>query len=62
MLSLLVSPTEVGGISFFVILVLSVAFADIGGYFGGRIFGGPKVLEKLAPVKLGPEYSLAGRW
>ena len=51
LLSLLVSPTEVGGISFFVILVLSVAFADIGGYFGGRIFGGPKVLEKISPSK-----------
>ena len=51
LLSLLVSPTEVGGISFFVILVLSVAFADIGGYFGGRIIGGPKVLEKISPSK-----------
>ena len=51
LLSLLVSPTEVGGISFFVILVLSVAFADIGGYFGGRIFGGKKVLEKISPSK-----------
>ena len=28
LLSLLISPTEVGGISFFVILVLSVAFAE----------------------------------
>ena len=51
LLSLLVSPTEVGGTSFFVILVLSVAFADIGGYFGGRIIGGPKVFEKISPSK-----------
>ena len=51
LLSLIVSPTEVGGISFFVILVLAVAFADIGGYFGGRIIGGPKVLEKISPSK-----------
>ena len=51
LLSLLVSITEVGGISFFVILVLAVAFADIGGYFGGRIIGGPKVLEKISPSK-----------
>ena len=51
LLSLLVSPTEVGGTSFFVILVLSVAFADIGGYFGGRIIGGPKVFGKISPSK-----------
>ena len=51
LLSLIVSPTEVGGVSFFVILVLAVAFADIGGYFGGRIIGGPKVLEKISPSK-----------
>jgi len=46
-----VSQTELGGQSFFVILVLIVAFADIGGYFGGRIIGGPKVFEKISPNK-----------
>ena len=51
LLNLLVSSTEVGGESFFVILVLVVAFADIGGYFGGRIIGGPKVFEKISPNK-----------
>ncbi|MDC3075772.1 phosphatidate cytidylyltransferase [Paracoccaceae bacterium] len=51
LLSLLVSPTEVGGVSFFVAFVLAVAVADIGGYFGGRIIGGPKVLEKVSPGK-----------
>ena len=51
LLSLLVSRTEIGGVSFFVVLVLAVAVADIGGYFGGRIIGGPKVLEKVSPGK-----------
>ena len=51
LLSLLVSPTEIGGVSFFVVFVLAVAVADIGGYFGGRIIGGPKVLEKVSPGK-----------
>ncbi len=51
LLNLLVSPTEIGGESFFVVLVLIVAFADIGGYFGGRIIGGPKVFEKISPNK-----------
>ena len=51
LLSLLASPTEVGGVSFFVVFVLAVAVADIGGYFGGRIIGGPKVLEKVSPGK-----------
>ena len=45
------SSTEIGGESFFVVLVLVVAFADIGGYFGGRIIGGPKVFEKISPNK-----------
>ena len=51
LISLLVSPTEIGGESFFVVLVLAVAFTDIGGYFGGRIIGGPKVLKKVSPSK-----------
>ncbi len=51
LLSLISSQTEVGGISFFIILVLAVALTDIGGYFGGRIIGGPKVLEKVSPSK-----------
>ena len=51
LLSLLVSPTEIGGVSFFVVFVLAVAVTDIGGYFGGRIIGGPKVLEKVSPGK-----------
>ena len=51
LLSLLVSPTAIGGVSFFVIFVLAVAVTDIGGYFGGRIIGGPKVLEKVSPGK-----------
>ena len=50
-LNLLVSPTEVGGTSFFIVFVLAVACADIGGYFGGRLFGGPKVLEHVSPGK-----------
>ena len=51
LLNLLVSSTEVGGESFFVVLVLVVALADIGGYFGGHIIGGPKVFEKISPNK-----------
>ncbi len=51
LLNLIVSSTEVGGEIFFVVLVLAVAFADIGGYFGGRIIGGPKVFEKISPNK-----------
>ena len=51
LLSLIASQTEVGGISFFIVLVLAVALTDIGGYFGGRIIGGPKVLEKVSPSK-----------
>ena len=51
LLNLLVSSTEIGGESFFVVLVLVVAFADIGGYLGGRIIGGPKVFEKISPNK-----------
>ena len=51
LLSLISSQTEVGGISFFIILVLAVALTDIGGYFGGRIIGGPKVFEKISPNK-----------
>ena len=51
LLSLLVSPTQVGGVSFFIVLVLTVALADVGGYFGGRIIGGPKVFEKISPSK-----------
>ena len=51
LLSLLASPTEIGGKSFFVVFVLAVAVADIGGYFGGRIIGGPKVFEKVSPGK-----------
>ena len=51
LLNLLVSPTDIGGIGFFAVLVLAVALTDIGGYFGGRIFGGPKVLEKVSPSK-----------
>tara|TARA_B100000963_G_C22144958_1_gene459203 strand:- start:63 stop:482 length:420 start_codon:yes stop_codon:yes gene_type:complete len=46
-----VSSTEIGGVVFFVVLVLAVAFADIGGYFGGRIIGGPKVHKKISPSK-----------
>ena len=37
--------------NFFVVFLLAVAVADIGGYFGGRIIGGPKVLEKVSPGK-----------
>ncbi|MDA9703051.1 phosphatidate cytidylyltransferase [Paracoccaceae bacterium] len=51
LLNLLASSTKIGGESFFVVLVLIVAFADIGGYFGGRIIGGPKVFEKISPNK-----------
>ena len=51
LLNLLVSPTEIGGANFFVVFVLAIAVADIGGYFGGRIIGGPKVLEKVSPKK-----------
>ena len=50
-LNLLSSQTEVGGISFFIIFVIAVALTDMGGYFGGRIIGGPKVLEKISPSK-----------
>ncbi len=45
------SPTEVGGINFFIVLVLAVALADVAGYFGGRIIGGPKVFERISPRK-----------
>ena len=45
------SPTEIGGVSFFIVFVLAVAVTDIGGYFGGRIIGGPKVLAKVSPGK-----------
>ena len=51
LLNLLASETEVGGSTFFVVLVLAVAFTDMGGYFGGRIIGGPKVLKKISPSK-----------
>ena len=51
LLSLIASPTEIGGTRFFAFLVLAVALTDIGGYFGGRIIGGPKVLEKVSPRK-----------
>ena len=51
LLSLLVSQTEMGGASFFVVFVLVVVCADLGGYFGGRIIGGPKVLEVVSPGK-----------
>ncbi len=50
-LNLLSSQTEIGGISFFIIFVIAVALTDVGGYFGGRIIGGPKVLEKISPSK-----------
>lgn len=32
-------------------LVLTVAAADIGGYFGGRLIGGPKLWPRLSPKK-----------
>ncbi len=51
LLNLLVSSTELGGENFFFVLVLLVAFADMGGYFGGRIIGGPKVFERISPNK-----------
>ncbi len=51
LMSLIVSPTEIGGPGFFAILVLAVALTDIGGYFGGRAIGGPKVFEKVSPNK-----------
>ena len=51
LLSLLVSQTEIGGVNFFIVFVLAVACADIGGYFGGRIIGGPKVFERISPGK-----------
>ena len=51
LLSLIASPTEIGGTVFFSFLVIAVALTDTGGYFGGRIIGGPKVLEKVSPRK-----------
>ena len=51
LMSLIASPSEIGGTTFFAFLVLAVALTDIGGYFGGRIIGGPKVLEKVSPRK-----------
>lgn len=51
LLSLLVSQTEIGGTSFLIVFVLVVACTDIGGYFGGRVIGGPKVLEVVSPGK-----------
>ena len=51
LLSLLVSQTVIGGVSFFIVFVLVVACADVGGYFGGRVIGGPKVLEMVSPGK-----------
>ncbi len=51
LLSLLASQTEIGGTSFFIVFVLAVACADMGGYFGGRVIGGPKVLERISPGK-----------
>ncbi len=51
LLSLLASPTEIGGASFFIIFVLAVACADIGAYFGGRMIGGPKVWEVVSSGK-----------
>ena len=51
LLSLLVSQTEMGGANFFIVFVLVVVCADIGAYFGGRIMGGPKVLEMVSPGK-----------
>ena len=51
LISLLSSSSEVGGISFFLIFVLAVAFSDIGGYFGGRLIRGPKVYKKISPNK-----------
>ncbi len=51
LMSLIVSPTEIGGTGFFAVLVFAVALTDIGGYFGGRVLGGPKVFEKVSPNK-----------
>ncbi|MDC3067971.1 phosphatidate cytidylyltransferase [Paracoccaceae bacterium] len=51
LLSVLVSDSILGGINFFLIFVMTVALSDIGGYFGGRFFGGRKVYEKISPGK-----------
>ncbi len=51
LISLIGSPSKIGGTSFFAVFVIAVALTDIGGYFGGRIIGGPKVLEKVSPSK-----------
>ncbi len=42
---------EGGGLAWAIWLVLVVIAADIGGYFFGRIFGGPKILPVISPKK-----------
>lgn len=51
LINLISSPTYVGGIGFFIVFVLVVALSDVGGYFGGRLIGGPKVLKQISPSK-----------
>lgn len=51
LLNLIISEPPFGGILFFIVLVVSIALSDIGGYFGGRFIGGGKVLERISPNK-----------
>lgn len=39
------------GLSFTLWLILVVIAADVGGYFAGRRFGGPKIYPKISPKK-----------
>ena len=51
LLNLIVSKPPIGGMLFFVFFVVCVALSDIAGYFGGQIFGGKKVFERVSPNK-----------
>ena len=47
----LVTFREVYGVTWLFWLVLVVVVTDVGGYFGGRIFGGPKFWPSVSPKK-----------
>ncbi len=47
----LISLRETQGLSWVIWLVLLVVATDVGGYFGGRILGGPKFWPSLSPKK-----------
>ncbi|MCU4654559.1 phosphatidate cytidylyltransferase [Roseibacterium sp. SDUM158016] len=47
----LVTHRDAFGVTWMLWLVLVVAVTDIGGYFAGRIFGGPKFWPRVSPKK-----------